>query len=67
MSGVFEALLDACLEGEMAFVTLREVLVEAEAAATADGGAASLPVSEVVMREIPGRAGTVAVQNAVEG
>ena len=67
MCGVFEALLDACLEGEMAFVTLREVLVEAEAAATADGGAAPLPVSEVVMREIPGRAGTVAVQQAAEG
>ena len=67
MSGVFEALLDACLEGEMAFVTLREVLVEAEAEATADGGVASLPVSEVVMREIPGRAGTVAVQQAAEG
>ena len=54
MSGVFESLLDACLAGEMAFVTLREVL--------ADCGTRSLPVSEVVMREIPGRAGTVAVQ-----
>ena len=65
MSGVFEALLDACLEGEMAFMTLREVL--AGAAATVDDGAAPLPVSEVVMREIPGRAGTVAVQQAAEG
>ena len=65
MSGVFEALLDACLEGEMAFMTLREVL--AGAAATVDGGAAPLPVSEVVMREIPGRAGTLAVQQAAEG
>ena len=59
MSGVFEALLDACLAGEMAFVTLREVLVAA--------AAAPLPVSTVVMREIPGRAGTVAVQQAAEG
>lgn len=54
MRKVFEALLDACLEGEMAFVTLREVL--------ADRGGAPLPVSDVVMRTIPGRAGTVAVQ-----
>ena len=67
MSGVFEALLDACLEGEMAFVTLREVFAGAGAAATVDGGAAPLPVSEVVMREIPGRAGTLAVQQAAEG
>lgn len=53
MSGVFEALLDACLAGEMAFVTLREALA---------GAASPLPVSEVAMRAIPGRAGTVAVQ-----
>lgn len=52
MSAVFEGFLDACIAGEMAFLTLREAL--------ADRG--DLPVSDVAPRGIPGRAGTVAVR-----
>lgn len=55
MSGVFEDFLDRCAERGVKFVTLREAL---------DAFPNSCPPthSEISMRLIPGRAGTVAVQ-----
>jgi peptidoglycan/xylan/chitin deacetylase (PgdA/CDA1 family) len=55
MSDVFVRFLDCCVEGEVAFATLRDVAERVKAASSA-------AVCDIVMSEIPGRAGKVAVQ-----
>ncbi|MDR1649506.1 MAG: polysaccharide deacetylase family protein [Synergistaceae bacterium] len=55
MSGVFTRFLDCCIEGEVAFATLRDVARRVKAASSAG-------ICDIGMAEIPGRAGKVAVQ-----
>ena len=60
MSGVFARLLDCCVEGEMAFPTLRDVASRAGAELKPDA-------CGVEMAEIPGRSGKVAMQIETKG
>jgi peptidoglycan/xylan/chitin deacetylase (PgdA/CDA1 family) len=54
MSQVFVRFIDCCIDGEVAFPTLREVALRAKQTPP--------PTCDVEMAEIPGRAGPVAVQ-----
>jgi len=58
MSGIFEGLVDCCVDGEMAFPTLKDI---ASRFGSAESECAALKCG-VEMCEIPGRAGKVAVQ-----
>jgi peptidoglycan/xylan/chitin deacetylase (PgdA/CDA1 family) len=56
MSGVFVRFIDCCVEGEVAFATLRDVAKRVKAGTGAK-------ICDIVMSEIPGRSGKVAVQH----
>jgi len=56
MSDVFVRLIDCCIDGEVAFPTLKDVASRVKAASAAN-------VCDVEMSAMPGRAGRVAVQS----
>ena len=60
MSCVFERFVDCCLEGEVAFMTLKEVALRNRTLPTTG-------IDDIQMAEIPGRAGKLAVQGRLSG